>query len=137
MLRTAAKTMLLLLALVVATLLFFPTKTVYCKCTGKITLKDGTTQPATIFLQFEKWPWWVQWSQDDGNWYAEMPDASIKWGYFRSGGSPFGWMLLEPGATYEERLPAGRLAPLSRTISMQTGDGEFVGHCETSEPIAF
>jgi hypothetical protein len=136
MIKTAAKAILLLVVLVVATLLLFPTKTIYCKCTGTITLKDGTTQPATIFFKFEEWPWWVQWSQDDGNWYAEMPDTSVKWGYFRNG-SPFGLMLLEPGATYAERLFAGRLAPLSQTLAMPTADGEFVGHCEQYEPIAF
>ena len=134
MLRKAAIVFLSIAGLLLAVILLSPSKRLNYEAKGAITLSNGQKEPATLYFEFKQNPWWVSWPKS-GMWFVEMPDTSTHYGYFTSS-SPFGVMLVGPSSGQSESEFQGRLAPLSKTITLKTSAGEFVGKCEPSLPIS-
>jgi hypothetical protein len=128
---------LLILALAVA---FLPTscgKKVNCKCVGQLYAEDGSSEPATMYVEFKVWPRWVFWTESLGQMKTEMiePAGWHKISTFKplfDSPETEKYELLELGKT-PDRL--GIFSTLSGSLGFQTPHGNFVGECEHYKPI--
>ena len=111
-------------------------KVTYVKCVGTLYAKDGSEQPATAFVQFDMWPWWIWWSKEQGDWSLEMTDpvTVVEHGYVRGfGGGKH--TLVGHGMDESKRQMVGVFSAQSSSIGIETSKGNFVGECERHDRI--
>jgi len=136
-----AFTGLLLLAAAVAFLTTSCGKTLNCKCVGRLYADDGSSEPATMYAEFEVWPWWVVWSGDRlGKLTVEShePAGVFQIGYFRPdrvAGDLEKYELTDLGDSTGDFKPVGIFSTLSGSLGIETPHGNFVGNCEHYKPI--
>ena len=119
---------------------FLPTscgKKINCKCVGRLYAEGGSSEPATMYVEFEVHPRWVFWTETLGYVRIEMMEPA---GWHRVGtfkplfnDSNLGKYELLELARDPKRL--GTFSTLSGWLGFQTPHGNFVGECEHYKPI--
>jgi hypothetical protein len=131
---------LVILAVAVAFLSVSCDRLVNCKCVGRLYAEDGTSEPATVFVEFNVWPWWVLWSDNLGKLTLEShePSGIYQISYFRRhpiAGHLEKYELTDLGGSKGEFKPVGVFSTLSGSIGIETPSGNFVGNCEKYQPV--
>jgi hypothetical protein len=132
-----AFTGLLLLAAAVAFLSTSCGKTLNCKCVGQLYAEDGSSEPATLYVEFEVWPWWVLWSKMQGSYDIEShePHGIVSSGYFREGATSNQFELTTLAHPEEKAEDVGLFFVRSGSLGLKLPHGNFVGNCEHYKPI--